>query len=211
MKKWTLAVASMLILSLAGSAFAQKPPKAPRHVPDEQEMEEPDEGQMAPRPGMPPRGPMGPGMEERNPAVEKEAMDYLKKQVPGIEEDIEKMQQDKPEAFHKMFRGYMFAYHKPELRDKVISKIKSDFQVRRLVRAVRQAKGAEKDKFKVDLEKALSEQFDNNLERMEFKLKKMQEGIADLKTRIDKRRSLKSDIVKKRLGELTGETETWDW
>ncbi|MDD5627507.1 MAG: hypothetical protein PHU21_00465 [Elusimicrobia bacterium] len=210
MNKWTVAVASMLMLSLAGSAFAQKPPRAGRHAPDESEIDEPSRGPMDRRMG--PREDRGrPGLEERNPEAEKEAMDYLKKQVPGIEADIETMQREKPEAFHKLFRGYMFAYHKPELRDQVVRGIKADFQVRHLVKDLRQAKGADKDKLKKDLEKALSEQFDNNLARMEQRLKRMQDEIGDLKTRIDKRRSLKSDIVKKRLGELTGDVETWDW
>ena len=44
-----------------------------------------------------------------------------------------------------------------------------------------------------------------------MRLKKMQEEIEKLKARIEKRRSMKSQLVQKRLGELSGDTETWDW
>lgn len=209
MKKWTVAVASLLILSLAATAFAQKPPRGARQAPDkhgESEMEEPGEGPMARR-----RGPLGPGAEDRNPAAEKEAMDYLKAQVPEMDEELERLQKDRPEIFQQKFRHYMMAYRDPKMRDEVIKGLKSDFQVRRLVKAVREAKGDEKEKVKKDLEKALSEQFDSNLARMEARLKRMQEEIGELKARIEKRRSVKDQIVKKRVGELTGEVETWDW
>ncbi|MCX5795154.1 MAG: hypothetical protein NTY77_06665 [Elusimicrobia bacterium] len=193
MKKRMLLASLLASLVLAGQAFAQKPPQRPGPEPGAGE----EHGK--------------PGLEERNPAVEKEAMEYLKKQIPEIDEELERMQRDKPEVFHQRFRQYMFAYRDPKLRDEFIKGIKSDFEVRRLVQAVRQAKGDDKEKLKKDLEKALSEQFDTNLARMEFKLKRMQEEIGELKTRIDKRRSVKDQIVKKRLGELTGEVETWDW
>jgi archaellum component FlaC len=213
MKKRTVAVASLLILSLAASAFAQRGPGGPRPDADDDgpEMEEPGDRPMARARGPHPGGPMGPGRDERDPAVEKEAMDYLKKQVPGIDEELERLQKDRPAVFRQKFRQYMTAYREPNRRDEVVQGLKTEFNVRRLVKAVRQAKGDEKEKVKKDLEKALSEQFDSNLARMEARLKKMQETIAELKTRIEKRRAVKSQIVKKRLGELTGEVETWEW
>lgn len=195
MKKGMLLASLLASLVLAGQAFAQKPPQGP-----------------GPEPGVgEEHGKPGPGLEERNPAVEKEAMDYLKGQIPEAEGDLEQMQRDRPEAFHQRFRDYMFAYRDPERRDQFVKNLKLDFQVRHLVQALRKTKGQEKDKLKKDLEKALSEQFDTRLAGMEFKLKRMQEEIGDLKTRIDKRRALKEQIVKKRVGELTGEVETWDW
>jgi hypothetical protein len=154
---------------------------------------------------------MGPDLDERNPAVEKEAMDYLKSQVPEMDEEIERLQKDRPEVFRQKFRRYMMAYRQPKLRDEVVKGLKTEFKVRRMVKAAREAKGDEKENAKKELGKALSEQFDANLARMETRLKKMQEGISDLKTRIEKRRGLKDQIVKKRLGELTGEVETWEW
>jgi hypothetical protein len=155
---------------------------------------------------------MGPGMDgPRNPGVEKEAMEYLSSQVPGIDEELERMRNDKPMAFHQKFKEYMKAYREPALRDRFIQNIKSEFQVRRLVKSLRQAQGAEKEQLKKDLEKALSDEFDLRLAGHEAKLKKMQDDIAELKSRIDKRRASKSQIVKKRLSELSGETETWEW
>jgi|GEM_PF-6817280 len=208
MKKGILVASLFTAFILAGSAFAQKPPNGPENAPEDQNapgMEEP--GRHAP----PAPGAMEPGMEERNPAAEKEAREYLKSQIPGIETDLDQLRRDKPDMYHQRFRDYMHAYVDPNLREQFVKNLKLDFQVRHLAKAVREAKGAEKDKLKKDLEKALSEQFDSNLARMEFKLKRMQTEITELRTRIDKRRAVKEQIVKKRLGELTGELETWDW
>ena len=216
MKKWTMALTSLMMLSLAASAFAQKGPGGPRPDLDDDgpEMEEPGDRPMPRARGQNqrgPRGPMGPGMDERNPEAEKEAMDYLKKQAPELDEELSRLKKDRPEVFHKQFQRYMIAHRNPKLRDEVIKGLKAEFKVRRLVKAVRDAKGGDKDKLKKDLEGALSEQFDANLARMEARLKKMQETIGDLKARIEKRRGLKDQIVKKRLGEMTGETETGEW
>ncbi len=49
------------------------------------------------------------------------------------------------------------------------------------------------------------------LEPRSARCKKMQEEIEKLKARIEKRRSMKTQLVQKRLGELSGDTETWDW
>ena len=202
------AMSAALIISalgLAAGAWAQPQPKGPD---DQQEpgMEDPRQGPMGRR-----HGPMGPGMQERDPAVEKEAMEYLKKQVPEFDEELKEMKREGPNPSSRKFREYMFAYRDERMREQFVKGLRTEMKVRRLVKAVRQGQGADKEKLKSELEAALSEQFDHNLARMEFRLKKMQEEIGGLKSRIDKRRALKSEIVKKRLGEVTGDVEPWEW
>lgn len=193
--RWVKALlcGAVLAPALALSAWAQKGPKGP---PPGME----DDRDLPPKPPM-----------EFDQAGADKLMELLKENAPEIYKDLENLREKAPEKFkHKLF-GFGPALHDPEARDSFIRGIKAENQMRKVMQQVKKAKGAEKEALRKDLEKALGEQFDARLAQQELKLKRMQEEIADLKSRIDKRRGLKDKIVQKKASELLGDIESWEW
>ncbi|MBI5245236.1 MAG: hypothetical protein HY922_16360 [Elusimicrobia bacterium] len=173
--------------------------------------------QKGPGPGREPGGPP-PGMEDERdfppgpPEGEEKAMEFARESFPPeMVKDIERLRQENPDKFRRRLHDMAPILRDPEAREMMKRNMKAEFAVRRLAQGIKKAQGAEKDALKKDLEKALAEEFDAKLAGHELKLKKMQEEISNLKARIEKRKGLKDKIVQKRLGEMTGEVETWDW
>jgi ParB-like chromosome segregation protein Spo0J len=189
---WMFVLGAMLAPMLAAAAWAQK----------------------GPGPGKPPQ----PGMEDERdippggPEGEEQAMEFARENFPPeMVKEIEQMRQEHPDKFRQKLHGMAPILRDPEVKAMFVRGAKAEFEVRRLVQAVKKADAAEKEKLKKELESALNAEFDAKLAGHELKLKKRQEEITNLKSRIEKRRALKDKIVQKRLGEVMGEVESWDW
>jgi hypothetical protein len=152
----------------------------------------------------------GPGMEPGGPE-EREALEFIKEAAPEMQDEFFRARKEKPAAFRKRLRGMAPMLKDPKTRETLKKQFKLDFEVRRLAKEMRGAKGEAKEALKKDLAKALSDQFDAKLDLQVKRLQKMKDDISDLEGRISKRKVLKGEIVKKRLAELSGDAEPWDW
>jgi len=195
---WAFLFGAMLAPMLAGAAWAQK---GPGPGPDQDK--EPPPGMEDER-KMPPLPPEAAKDEEQ-------ARGFIRENIPEMQEEVEHLRRDNPQKyFHKLRElGPMLKDH--EAREMLKRNMKAEFKVRQLVQGAKKAQGAEKETLKKDLEKALGEEFDAKLAGHELKLKKMQDEISQLKARIEKRKAVKDKIVQKRLGEMMGDVESWDW
>lgn len=141
----------------------------------------------------------------------KEVLGYFKDSHPEMHQELSRSPSGRSRGFRGKMREMMPLLKDPETRELVKRNMAAEFKTRKLAERMSKATGKEKESLKSDLEKSVSELFDAKLSAQEARLKKMQEKIAGLKEKIDKRRSLKAQIVKKRLSELSGETESWEW
>lgn len=144
-------------------------------------------------------------------AEEREVMDEVREHNPEMAKHLLEAKERKPEFFrHKVLEIHRMR-RSPEMKQLFQRNMKSEGKVRKLVEAYRRAEGREKDSARAELEAALAEQFDAKLAGHELHLKKMQEELAKQKERVAKRKAMKDQIVKKRLAELSGDVEAWDW
>jgi len=189
----TFVFGALCASALAAAAWAQKGPAGPGR-------------------------PLQPGVEDDRdappggPEGEERAVEFARENFPPeMVKEIEQMRQEHPDKFRQRLHGMAPMLRDPEAKAMFVRNAKAEFEVRHLCQAMKKAGPAEKEKLKKELEAALSDEFDAKLAGHELKLKKMQEEIADLKTRIEKRKALKDKIVQKRLGEIMGDVESWDW
>ncbi|MBI5884254.1 MAG: hypothetical protein HZB91_14255 [Elusimicrobia bacterium] len=198
--------AAMAVMSWGAAAWAgEGKAKAGGELPPPPSMEDEDE----------PGGPMGrhrggPGM-EADPVEEREALDFIRETAPEMQDEFLRVRKERPAAFRKKLRHMFPMLKNPETREVLKRQFKLEFQVRRLTKEMRAAKADAKEPLKKDLAKALAEQFDAKLDLQVKRLQKMKDDISDLEGRISKRKAQKDDIVKKRLAELSGDSEPWDW
>ena len=211
---WMAAVVAALLLGASGLRAEDKDAGKDGQGAEEEGWDRPDWGPGPQggwgreggkrRPGKGPGRGKGRGMEER-------IQDCLKESAPEVLKEIEGLGPQHLKKFRMQAHRFGPVCEDPELRKIFVRGLRSELEVRRSAKKLKDAKGEEKDKLKKDMEKALSEQFDAKLEGHQLRLKKMQDEIEKLKARIEKRRSMKAQLVQKRLGELSGDTETWDW
>lgn len=142
---------------------------------------------------------------------ERDALEFVREAAPEMQDEFFRIRREKPGAFRKKLRRMGPMLKNPETREALKRQFRLEFQVRRMAAEMGKAEGASKEALKKDLTKVLSEQFDAKLELQVLRLKKMKEDLAQLDGRISKRKAQKDEIVKKRLGELSGEAESWDW
>lgn len=182
---------------------AQAQPK--KGPPPEAMMEEgPEDDRPVPPEGVGRHGPEG---EE-----EKAVVEDLKQNHPEVFEHLMGLRKRKPEAFRQKLRGLRPMLKDKKFRGEAIENIEIELRTHKLVAAYRDAKDAkEKEKLKGEIRQALEKQFDSKLVMAEQRLLKMEEQIVELKSRIEKRRKVKKDLIDKRLGQITGDEEGWDW
>ena len=212
---WMAGLIAALLLGASGLRAEDKEGRKDAQEAEEEGWDKPDWGPEGPqggwgreggkrRPGKGPSRGMGRAVEER-------IQGCLKESAPDVLKEIEGLGPQHLRKFRMQAHRFGPVCEDPELRKIFVRGLRSELDVRRAAKKLKDAKGEEKDKLKKDMEKALSEQFDAKLEGHQVRLKKTQEEIEKLKARIEKRRSMKSQLVQKRLGELSGDTETWDW
>lgn len=142
---------------------------------------------------------------------EREILDFVREQDPEMGKHLLEATKDNPGMFHMKMAELANMYRNPDLRPIFSRNLKAEAKVRRLSEAYRKASGKEKESMRADLEQALGEQFDAKLAGHETHIQKMQEEISRQKERIAKRKALKEQIVKKRVAEMSGDVESWDW
>jgi hypothetical protein len=191
----TLLCGAVLAPVLAASAWAQKGPGR-----------EPGPPGMEDDRDMPPKPPLAFDQAEAD-----KLMEFLKENAPEMYKDLENLREKAPDVFKRKLFGFGPIMHDADAQEMFKRNAKVEAEVRRVLQAVKKAKGSEKDALRGDLEKALGEQFDARLAQQEFKLKKMQEEVSNIKSRIDKRRALKEKIVKKHAADMLGDLESWEW
>ncbi|MBI5209041.1 MAG: hypothetical protein HY927_03615 [Elusimicrobia bacterium] len=155
------------------------------------------------------RGPSWAG--ETREGGEEEALAFIREAAPGMEDEFQRVKRERPAAFRKRLRQYMPMLKDPAMREGLARQMRLELGIRRAAQELRKADGERKAALKKDLQKSLSEQFDAKLELQVKRLQKMKDELSTLEGRIAKRRGLKDEIVKKRLAELSGESESWEW
>ena len=98
----------------------------------------------------------------------------------------------------------------PEAREAHKRNVEAEMEVRRLSGRYRDAEGAKREELKKSLGRALAEQFDARAFGAEVHAKLLREEAARVERRFAKRRERKTELVEKRLAELTAEEEGWE-
>jgi len=136
----------------------------------------------------------------------------IKKHSPHMHERLMRLRKHNPAEFEEKARHMLPMLRKPAQRKEFLKHIAAEYKAHELMRRYRETKDdKEKQRLKGELRAALAGEFDAKLAKHEMHLKKMKEEIARLEKRIAKRRSLKKKIVEKRLNEISGDEESWEW
>ena len=155
-------------------------------------------------------GPERPG-KALSPEEESKVLDFLRENAPEMARHLEGARRERPEEYRRHLPELAKMTRDPDMRVVFIKNANSEAKVRKAAEAVRRAEGADKDRLAKELETALGEQFDAKLAQQELQVKKMTDELAKLKERIEARRAKKAAMVKKRLAEMTGDGDGWDW
>lgn len=164
------------------------------------------EGKVPPHESGPEKAGKAVGAEE-----EANVMAFLRENAPEMAHHLEGAKRDNPDEFRKRMSELANMVRNPDMREVFAKNMSADGAVRKAMEGVRKAEGAEKERLSKELEAALGEQFDARLAKQELQVKKMTEELGKLKSRIESRRAKKAELVKRRLAEMTGEGEGWDW
>jgi len=144
-----------------------------------------------------------------SPGEEEEILGFIKGHNSEMHDHLLAVRGRNPRGFRHKMREMRPMLKHPEARDRFVRNMKGELKVRKLAQAYRQ--GEDKEAVKKELRAALGEQFDAKLSAHEARISIMQKEIESLKEKIQKRKGLKDKLVEKRLNELTGEEESWDW
>lgn len=154
----------------------------------------------------------GPGAEAGVGAEdEAKVLDFLRENRPEMARHLEGAKRERPDEYRKHVGELSRMVRNPDMREVFLKTSAAEAKVQKAAEAARRADGAEKDRLVKELEAALGEQFDAKLAQQELQVKKMTEEIGKLKARIEARRAKKASMVKKRLADMTGEGDGWDW
>ncbi|MFA5161499.1 MAG: hypothetical protein WC421_04560 [Elusimicrobiales bacterium] len=159
------------------------------------------------------RGMMGGGFGGGFPGMDKIA-EQVRQTDAAFADRLEKMRKDAPNLFHALLRNigpkmFFFAASDKEARVKAIAVVSLDADILELSQSYREASSADKTAIKKKMEAKLAQQFDAKLALDQARVDNLSGELAKLKSRIEKRKSQKSDLVSKRLDEITGEAEPW--
>lgn len=136
---------------------------------------------------------------------------FLRENRPEMARHLEGVKRERPEEYRKHIAEMGKMVRDPDMREVFLKNSGAEAKVQKAAEAARRAEGADKERLSKELEAALGEQFDAKLAQQELQVKKMTEEIGKLKGRIEARRAKKPQLVKKRLAEMTGEGDGWDW
>lgn len=142
---------------------------------------------------------------------EAKVMTFLRENRPEMARHLEGVKREEPGEYKKHLVELARMVRNPDMREVFLKTSAAEAKVHKAAEAVRRADGNDKDRLSKELEAALGEQFDAKLAQQELQVKKMTEEIGKLKARIEARRAKKAQLVKKRLAEMTGEGDGWDW
>lgn len=86
-----------------------------------------------------------------------------------------------------------------------------DMESRRLARQVRNAEGAERERLEGELEELLAEIFEKKQALRAQRIERLQDELDKLETDQRQRTSARQEIIERRLRELLGERDVYDW
>lgn len=159
----------------------------------------------------PPESAEGPHGPAAGPEDEARVLAFLKENRPEMARHLDGAKRERPGEYKKHITELARMVRNPDMREVFLKTTAAEAKVHKAAEALRGAEGADKERLSKELEAALGEQFDAKLAQQELQLKKMSEEIGKLKGRIEARRAKKAQMVKKRLADMTGEGDGWDW
>ena len=172
-------------------------------------------GAPSPAPGGEGPGPEAqqePGDARPTEAEERYVLEFIRQHNPEMADRLAEARERRPAEFRQKMHHIVMMYRHPEVRETWVRQQESEQKVRKLADSYRKADAKQKEALRPGLEQALSDQFDSKVAEHELRVKKMQEEIGRLRDQIAKRKALKSQILKKRLAEITGDdVESWNW
>lgn len=157
--------------------------------------------------------PAGTEMADGTVAGEVQALNYFKTQEP---EPYKKLRDLEPETMRRIYGKYFMwfqrvgNYRKQQKRE-MIRQIKDELQIHDLYNELRKTQNpAAKAELKDRLKKSVEDLFDSDLWLLEYQLKGQKQGLDELKQeveqiaqRLSERRKSKTEIVERRMKELT--------
>lgn len=81
----------------------------------------------------------------------------------------------------------------------------------KLARKIRNAEDSDKAELETELDELLDQIFDEKLEVQQERVNNMTEELQKLRGRVDERRSSRQEIIRRRLSELLGSRDAFDW
>lgn len=141
-----------------------------------------------------------------NEEIEKEVIDVISKNDPSFASkilELKKSDKIKYDQFIRVSANLLSVARLDKSLDKdIVRGMALEFETRELALKYRDATQSEKEKIKKEIKTKLNELFDIRTKIHEFRLKKLEERVKELKADIDLRKSNKAKIVENRLEEL---------
>ncbi|WP_457651172.1 hypothetical protein [Rhodocaloribacter sp.] len=81
----------------------------------------------------------------------------------------------------------------------------------RLAREARRAEGDEREKLEAELQEKLEAIFERKMELREKRVEKLEEALEEARTRLEERRKAREEIIQRRLRDLLGEEDLYEW
>ena len=81
----------------------------------------------------------------------------------------------------------------------------------RLAREARRADDDEREKLEAELQKKLEAIFERKMELREKRVEALEESLEEARTRLEERRKAREEIIRRRLRELLGEDDLYEW
>ncbi len=107
---------------------------------------------------------------------------------------------DDDERFEDVFTEYADA----EVRE-------MEREASRLAREARRADDDEREKLEAELQKKLEAIFERKMELREKRVEALEESLEEARARLEERRKAREEIIRRRLRELLGEDDLYEW
>ena len=152
--------------------------------------------------------------------TEKDEQAYLTNVAPELKialKEIKKYNMEKYAEFLREFHwtsmelSYMYQDEEKEMIEREMQVLEYEILTESLAIKYKKASGSEKETVKKDLKENLSNLFDVKEQRREAEVKMLEEEIKKLKLKIASRKKNKEIIVRRRVEELLGDDEVFEW
>ncbi len=95
-------------------------------------------------------------------------------------------------------------YADPEVRE-------MEREASRLAREVRRAEGDEREQLEAELQEKLEAIFERKMELREKRVERLEESLEEARSRLEERRKAREEIIRRRLRDLLGEDDLYEW
>ena len=114
-------------------------------------------------------------------------------------------------VLEEMMQARRFEKSDPERYERIVRMKSLEEKSQSLGRAHRQASKSEKANIEAELNKILSELFDLREENRREEVAKLETRLKELKDSLKERQENKAEIIKRRLAQLTGQSQHLEW